>query len=60
MELTRADRTVAQRMRRYRARRILYRQLLRARKLGVPISDAIELLHAAWQSEPAESCPKRF
>jgi len=50
----------AERMRRYRARKILYRQLLKARSLGLPISDAVALLHAAWQSDPPKNCPRRF
>lgn len=52
--------SVAERMRRYRARKILYRQLLRARSLGLPISDAVVLLHAAWQASPPKTCPPRF
>jgi hypothetical protein len=52
--------SVAERMRRYRARKILYRQLLRAKSLGLPISDAIALLHAAWQTDPPKKCPPRF
>ncbi|HEV2391067.1 MAG TPA: hypothetical protein VG146_01755 [Verrucomicrobiae bacterium] len=52
--------TTAERMRRYRARKILYRHLLRARSLGLPISDAIQLLHAAWQNKPPQKCPPRF
>jgi hypothetical protein len=52
--------STAERMRRYRARKILYRQLLRARSLGVPLSDAINLLHAAWQENASQTCPPRF
>lgn len=51
--------SVAERMRRYRARKILYRQLLKARSCGVPISDTIQLLHAAWQANPPAKCPPR-
>lgn len=51
---------VAERMRRYRARKILYRQLLKARSLGLPVSDAINLLHTAWQQNPPAKCPPRF
>ena len=54
-----AEKGPAARMRRYRARKILYRQLLKARSLGLPISDAVELLHAAWQAKPSAECPHR-